>query len=58
MEKTQSIDEMTLEKLWGESVTQISPQVRAIIVSALRKARQRSEQSQLSPNRDPSPRIL
>ncbi len=43
MEKTQGIDEMTLERLWGEEVTQISPEVRAIIASALRKAQQRRE---------------
>lgn len=38
MEKTQGIDEMTLERLWGEEITQISPEVRAIIASALKKA--------------------
>lgn len=38
MEKTQGIDEITLERLWGEEVTQMSPEVRAIIASALRKA--------------------
>jgi len=43
LEKTKNIDEMTLERLWGDRVTQISPEVRAIIVSALRKVRERQE---------------
>ncbi len=50
MEKNQDIDEMTLEKLWGEEVTKLSPEVRVIIASALRKARQRREQHQDFPN--------
>ena len=50
MEKNQDIDEMTLEKLWGEEVTKLSPEVRVIITSALRKVRQRREQHQDFPN--------
>jgi hypothetical protein len=50
MEKNQDIDEMTLEKLWGEEVTKLSPEVRVIIASALRKVRQRREQHQDFPN--------
>jgi hypothetical protein len=49
-EKDQDIDEMTLEKLWGEEVTKLSPEVRVIITSALRKVRQRREQQQDFPN--------
>jgi hypothetical protein len=44
MEKNPDIDEMTLAKLLNDEITQISPEVRAIIASALRKARQRREQ--------------
>jgi hypothetical protein len=43
LKKTKNIDEMTLERLWGERVTQMSPEVRAIIVSALRKVRERKD---------------
>lgn len=50
MEKNQDIDEMTLEKLLGEEVTKLSPEVRIIIASALRKVKQRREQHQGSPN--------
>jgi hypothetical protein len=46
MEENQDLDEMTLEKLLGEEITQISPAVRAIIASALRKARQRKRREQ------------
>ena len=50
MEKNQDIDEITLEKLWGEEVTKLSPEVRVIIASALRKVRQTREQHQDCPN--------
>jgi hypothetical protein len=50
IEKDQDIDEMTLEKLWGEEVTKLSPEVRVIITSVLRKVRQRREQQQDFPN--------
>ncbi len=43
MEKTKNVDEITLERIWGERVTQISPEVRAIIVSALKKVREKKE---------------
>ena len=50
MDKNQDIDEITLEKLLGEEVTKLSPEVRIIIVSALRKVRQRREQHKDFPN--------
>ncbi len=37
MKKTQDIDKITLERLWGAPFTQISPEVKTIIASALRK---------------------
>jgi cell division protein FtsX len=43
VEKTKSVDEITLERIWGERLTQISPEVRAIIVSALKKVREKKE---------------
>jgi hypothetical protein len=39
----ESIEERMLERLWGDEVVQISPEVRKIILSALRKARERRE---------------
>jgi hypothetical protein len=40
------MDEMTLEKLWGAELNQLKPEVKAIILSALKKARERREQNQ------------
>ena len=43
---TDTMDEMTLEKLWGAELNQLKPEVKAIILSALKKARERREQNQ------------
>jgi len=43
---TDTIDEMTLKRLWGAELNQLKPEVKAIILSALRKARERREQNQ------------
>ncbi|HEY9652796.1 MAG TPA: hypothetical protein V6C95_19220 [Coleofasciculaceae cyanobacterium] len=44
LEKTESNDEMLLERFWGDEVAQIAPEVRRIIASALRKAKERRGQ--------------
>jgi hypothetical protein len=41
LEKTENSDEIILERLWGNQVAQLTPEVKEIIVSALRKARER-----------------
>lgn len=46
LEKAESSDEMMLERLWGDEVTQIAPEVRRIIASALRKAQERRDRYQ------------
>ncbi len=48
---TDTIDEMTLERLWGAELNQLKPEVKAIILSALRKAKERREQNQTSATR-------
>jgi len=45
---TDTIDEMTLERLWGAELNQLKPEVKAIILSALRKAKERREHKQTS----------
>lgn len=50
LEKAASVDETTLERLFGDEVTYLSPELREIIVEALRKARERRERK-LSPSR-------
>jgi hypothetical protein len=45
---TDTIDEMTLERLWGAELNQLKPEVKAIILSALRKAREAREHKQTS----------
>jgi len=45
---TDTVDEMTLERLWGAELKQLKPEVKAIILSALRKAKERREQNQTS----------
>lgn len=46
LEKAENSDEMLLERLWGDEVAQIAPEVRRIIASALRKAKQKRDQYQ------------
>jgi nitrogen fixation/metabolism regulation signal transduction histidine kinase len=48
----ETIDETTLERLWGADLNQIKPEVKAIILSALRKARERRKRNQTLVARD------
>jgi hypothetical protein len=43
MSETENIDEMTLRQLWGNEITQLTPEVKSIIVAALKKVRERKE---------------
>lgn len=47
-DKTKSIDETVFERLWRDEIAQISPEVRTIIVLALKKARERQEMNKKS----------
>lgn len=53
LEKVEKSDEMLLERLWGDEVAQIAPEVRLIIASALRKAKQRRDEYQSQGTRIP-----
>ncbi|HEY9599796.1 MAG TPA: hypothetical protein V6D33_19200 [Cyanophyceae cyanobacterium] len=53
LEKAESSDEMLLERFWGDEVAQITPEVRRIIASALRKAKERRDQYQSQVTRIP-----
>lgn len=44
MLKIENIDEMTLRQLWGNNITQLTSEVKSIIVAALKKVRERKEQ--------------
>jgi hypothetical protein len=44
MSGTESIDEMTFRQLWGNNIAQLTPEVKSIIVAALKKVRERNEQ--------------
>ena len=46
MLSTDTIDEITLERLWEAELNQLKPEVKAIILSALKKARERRERNQ------------
>lgn len=47
-DKTKSIDETVFERLWRDEIAQISPEVRTIIVFALKKAREKQEMKKKS----------
>jgi hypothetical protein len=48
----ETIDETALERLWGAELNQIKPEVKAIILSALKKVRERRERNQTLVARD------
>ncbi len=43
MLETENIDEITFRQLWGNDITQLTPEVKSIIIAALKKVRERKE---------------
>ncbi len=42
--KCPDIDEATLKRLWGNMVNQLTPEVKAILIAALKRVRENTEQ--------------
>jgi hypothetical protein len=43
MSETENIEEITFRQLWGNDIAQLTPEVKSIIIAALKKVRERKE---------------